>query len=31
MKEKTVFCIICSKWENEDEQIFKEEESIEIN
>ena len=30
MLEKTVFCIICSKWENEDEKIFKEEESIEI-
>ena len=29
--EKTsVFSIICIKWENEDEKIFKEEESIEI-
>ena len=30
MLEKTVFSIICSKWKNEDEKIFKEEESIEI-
>ena len=28
--EKTVFSIICNKCKNEDEKIFKEEESIEI-
>ena len=29
-KKILVFSIICSKWENEEEKMFKEEESIEI-